>query len=267
MATLLTDSQVLALENEYTLGSVWEDATDAEKVSAANTAEAVWRTFEWIVNPFDNAATFAEIRYLFAASCRFVVENDGSLSAVNTQTRDLLRRYLHTEPGQGTAKSRPLGVNTSTSTNTSGSSSTPLTGSQIAALLDAAIGTGWREVGATDFWELTGTVAGNQIPDDVLVRRMFGDSAVGSVELGLHSVTTTKVADHAITEEKLGQAVVDQLGGSGGGLRGDGLITEIDETLGTDSWQLSPSTFTMVADQAAAEAMPNDNNVFYFWTE
>ena len=337
MATLVTDSQILAFENEYTLGSVWQSATDAEQISAANTTEGIWRGLEWIVNPFDSADTFIEIRYHYAASCRFVVENDGSLSAVNTNIRDLLRRYIHTEPGQGTAKARPLGTPAPTarsapaapapSTSTPGATGLPsfahyigawasLTAGEradiqigdmvlrdgrfwIAHLRDTARATepgtgtvdGWHPISSafrgnvtattpprhydfedivnvadgvgnnpraegtwmcliegsytlatiTDFdsvnWvhfdnadqlitrfqeiltqfatdgdfrfsHLTGQIAGSQIPDDLIIRRMINDAAVGEAELGTGSVTSVKISANAITAEKVADAAI-----------------------------------------------------------
>ena len=263
MATLVNDSQVLAFENEYTLGSVWQSATDAEQISAANTTEGIWRGLEWIVNPFDSADTFTEIRYHYAASCRFVVENDGSLSAVNTNIRDLLRRYIHAGPGEGTAKARPLGTPTSTSSTTSPGTNPTLTGSQIAALLDTFLGSqDWREGdggvtpgGASDFGDLTGVIASAQIPDDIIVRRMFGDNAVGSTELGVSSVINTKIADGSVGANHLNvlapaidgqilswneqQSHMEWINTSQGGmgLSGQELVNEIDETLGNDDWQ------------------------------
>ena len=337
MATLTTSNEITSFENQYTLGSVWELATDAEQISAANTVEGIWNTLDWYENrnPFHNPEFFTSIVYLYAASCRFVVENDGSLSAVNTQIRDLLRQYIHTAIGEGSSRSRPLGAPAPAARSATAAPAPTAPGTTappsfahyigawasltaveradiqigdmvlrdgrfwIAHLRDTARTTepgtgtvdGWHPISSafrgnvtatmpprhydfedivnvpdgvgdnqraegtwmcliegsytlatiTDFdsvnWvhfdnadqlitrfqeiltqfaadgdfrfsHLTGQIAGSQIPDDLVMRRMINDAAVGEAELEANSVTSVKVAANAITAEKVADAAI-----------------------------------------------------------
>ena len=87
--------------------------------------------------------------------------------------------------------------------------------------------------GASAFSDLTGTIEDAQIPDDRIIRRMIDDAAVdgdkiadnsigashiiaggvGSSEIATDAVKTPEIQDGAVTEAKLAQAVIDQLGG------------------------------------------------------
>ena len=131
---------------------------------------------------------------------------------------------------------------------------------------------------------------------------MVGHAAIGTDQLGLSAVATEKVADDAITMPKLSQAVRDAIASGGGSGNGSGpvnfnqligtlALSQIPDALITDPKIVAVSaskltgtiddariptgiargtevpTFTRVADRAAAEAMPDDDGVFYWWPE
>ena len=87
--------------------------------------------------------------------------------------------------------------------------------------------------GASAFDDLTGTIAGSQISDDRINNRMIANNAVH----------TAQIQNDAVTEAKLAQAVVDQLGGVGGGLNEDAVDARVTagvldpaETGNSDRW-------------------------------
>ena len=215
MAQLFTNGQIDAFATTFTLGEIYESATSADRQQAAATVEGIWLALPWEeATPFTSTALKEQLTYHYAASIRFVLENEGSLSAVNTKINDLLRSYLGAgigEPDARTARmvfdSTPTAANSPAGGATGASSFAQLAG-KIAAdqipddsiaepKLAPAVRTKLNaspQAGASAFTDLTGQIAANQIPDDRIVRRMVGNSAIGTDELGTNSVTNPKVA-------------------------------------------------------------------------
>ena len=89
----------------------------------------------------------------------------------------------------------------------------------LLAAVDAAVGNAaWQTPGpaggASAFSDLTGMIAGTQIPDDTITHRMMGNNSVHSEQLQTGSVTGAKITNGSVSEDKLAQAVIDQLGGT-----------------------------------------------------
>ena len=100
MAQLLTDAQIGALHTLYEMGDVWDDATEAERIQAVNTAELIWQGFRWRTSPFTNPSVGTALKGALIAHSRAIAETEGQVQRIlPPAVSDLLRAYL----GQGAA--------------------------------------------------------------------------------------------------------------------------------------------------------------------
>ena len=234
MATLLSDTEILALSDEYIMGSVWESALSADKVKAANTIEAYWRTLPWEeTDPFQSANLNDTLRYIYAQSARFALENQDSLASINAKMNDLLRPYLGAGIGEPDARTAAMvfdGVETTGTTTGTGT----LTGAQIVALLNDSLGaTDWQSGSLTGAEVVAaintalGYIEWQHAPPAGLDIVLAIDTALGSTDWrtnmggasSFSDLTGTlgidQIANSLIVETKLSQGVRDKLNSSG----------------------------------------------------
>lgn len=77
MAQLLTNTEILDLENQYPMGADWESASDTDQIKAVELAEAVWVGLPWVTSPFDDDDTKDKLIGALALHARIVNETQG----------------------------------------------------------------------------------------------------------------------------------------------------------------------------------------------
>ena len=207
----LTTAQINALDTTYDMGRVWETATESEKAIAVRTVEGAWRAFSWNTSPFDNASIATALNYVLSLAARHVVENQGSQGVTNRQIDRLLAPHLVTK------RFAPFSARESTA-NGSGT----LTGSQIVALIDTALG--------TPLWQTGGT--GTPLTGEQIVQLI--DVAIGDMDWQGQPDAITGSDVVALVDAALGntdwQTRRTQLTGSA-------IVGLIDTALGSANWQ------------------------------
>ena len=194
MNTLLTDTQIAALDSMFDMGQVWETAADSEQIRAVRTVEASWKTLPWIVSPFTDVDLAARLQYVLARAARYVLENEGSQGTESDEVQKALNPYLSTR------RAVSMGF-TSTSTASTASTGSTLTGSQIVSAINAQLGsTDWQSGGddaltGSEIVALLDTAIGNADWQT----RIGGTAIVAAIDTALgNSQWKTKISAAAI---------------------------------------------------------------------
>ena len=91
-------------------------------------------------------------------------------------------------------------------------------------------GTAWEGLGASDFLDLTGSIAGSQIPTGVITEVKIADDAITTPKISANAVGANEIAANAITASKIAAATItgDKITANtitGGLLATSGIIT------------------------------------------
>ena len=82
MATIVTNNEVAAFVDDYTMGLVWDEASADERQEAVDLAEDLWRSLDWKISPFDTGVDSLALRPmlvgLLAIHARHILEVTGA---------------------------------------------------------------------------------------------------------------------------------------------------------------------------------------------